>query len=175
MCCMHGPLDRPPPDVVPAVSLQDDKSVETIESVLSSMTISEPKLAGSPVVYASRGLAELTGYSKEDLLGRSMFKVQCRKRPLLPCHAAKLEGTWKGRVQGRGSVLTSAGLTPCTATAIDTLRAAAEHPALLPGPVNCGADVQHVAARMPLVSRSTPAKALRGTACPGCRAPLTLH
>ena len=114
MRCRHGPLGHPPPGVVPAVPLQDDKSVETIESVLSSMTISEPKLAGSPVVYASRGLAELTGYSKEDLLGRSMFKVKCRQHLLFPCHTAKPEGTLKGRVQDQSSVLLDSGPTPRT-------------------------------------------------------------
>ena len=113
MHALQAQATRPScPKSVRAVPLQDDKSVETIESVLSSMTISEPKLAGSPVVYASRGLAELTGYSKEDLLGRSLFKVQSCQRLWLPCHTAKLVEVLKGKVQGQHLLLSSPGLTP---------------------------------------------------------------
>ena len=93
------------------MSLQDDKSVETIESVLSSMTISEPKLAGSPVVYASRGLAELTGYSKEDLLGRSMFKVQCRQHQWASLSRSQTRRDLEGQDAEQGSVLFCSGLT----------------------------------------------------------------
>lgn len=152
--------------------LQDDKSVETIESVLSSMTISEPKLAGSPVVYASRGLAELTGYSKEDLLGRSMFKVQSCQPLWLPCHAAMIEETLRGRLQGQGSVLLRSGLTAHTAPSCDGLWAAAGRAALPPGPGSLGSDIHDIAVRISLISQSTLGKALRGTTCSECRAPL---
>ncbi|XP_039846190.1 protein TWIN LOV 1-like isoform X6 [Panicum virgatum] len=48
-----------------------DWVLEALDELPGSFLLTDPALAGHPIVYASRGLAALTGYARREVLGRS--------------------------------------------------------------------------------------------------------
>ncbi|XP_039810465.1 protein TWIN LOV 1-like isoform X3 [Panicum virgatum] len=48
-----------------------DWVLESLDELPGSFLLTDPALAGHPIVYASRGLAALTGYARREVLGRS--------------------------------------------------------------------------------------------------------
>lgn len=48
-----------------------DWVLETLDELPGSFLLTDPALPGHPIVYASRGLAALTGYAPRDVLGRN--------------------------------------------------------------------------------------------------------
>lgn len=55
--------------------VQDERTVDTLDSVLCCMVITNPLQTGHPVMFATKAFAEMVGYHREDLLGRSVFQV----------------------------------------------------------------------------------------------------
>lgn len=55
---------------------QDQSLVKSIQSSQQSFIITDPSLQDNPVVYASDGFLKLTGYSKEEVLGRNCRFLQ---------------------------------------------------------------------------------------------------
>lgn len=48
-----------------------DWVLEALDELPGSFLLTDPALAGHPIVYASRGLAALTGYARREVLGRN--------------------------------------------------------------------------------------------------------
>jgi PAS domain S-box-containing protein len=48
-----------------------DWVLEALDELPGSFLLTDPSLAGHPIVYASRGLAALTGYPRREVLGRN--------------------------------------------------------------------------------------------------------
>jgi len=78
-CCVRSPLFGDP-------EAMDDKDTELVRSdfnLIESLTsgqqnfvLSDPRLPDNPIVYASPGFFELTGYSREQVLGRNCRFLQ---------------------------------------------------------------------------------------------------
>ena len=58
-----------------ASSAQDERTVEVLEAVMSSMVITDSSQAGCPILFATKGFAEAVGGHREELLGKSVFQV----------------------------------------------------------------------------------------------------
>ncbi len=58
------------------IDQQDQSLVKSIQSSQQSFVITDPSLHDNPIVYASDGFLKLTGYSKEDVLGRNCRFLQ---------------------------------------------------------------------------------------------------
>ncbi|CAM0880113.1 unnamed protein product [Alopecurus aequalis] len=52
-------------------SRYSDWVVEELDELAGSFLLTDPAMPGHPIVYASRGLASLTGYARHDVLGRN--------------------------------------------------------------------------------------------------------
>lgn len=48
---------------------------EVLDSVMACMVITNPLQAGHPIVFATKGFAEMVGCHREALLGKSIFQV----------------------------------------------------------------------------------------------------
>ncbi|GJN05577.1 hypothetical protein PR202_ga23218 [Eleusine coracana subsp. coracana] len=69
-----GPGDHQDHDRRLASSLTarySDWVLEALDELPGSFLLTDPALAGHPIVYASRGLAALTGYARREVLGRN--------------------------------------------------------------------------------------------------------
>lgn len=62
-CCSHSAV------------LQDERMAEVLDSVMACMVITNPLQTGHPIVFATKGFAEMVGYHREALLGKSIFQV----------------------------------------------------------------------------------------------------
>lgn len=49
---------------------------ENLDCIMSCMVITNPLQTGHPVVFATKGFAEMVGYHREVLLGKSVFQVR---------------------------------------------------------------------------------------------------
>ena len=49
---------------------------ENLDCIMSCMVITNPLQTGHPVVFATKGFAEMVGYHREALLGKSVFQVR---------------------------------------------------------------------------------------------------
>ena len=65
--------------------LQDERMADTLDSVMSCMVITSPVQTGHPIVFATKGFAEMVGYHRDELLGKSVFQVS---RLCLTCGTA---------------------------------------------------------------------------------------
>ena len=54
----------------------DNKLVKALKVSQQNFTISDPSLPDNPIVYASEGFLELTGYTREQVLGRNCRFLQ---------------------------------------------------------------------------------------------------
>lgn len=61
---------------------QDDRMVENLDCIMSCMVITSPLQTGHPVVFATKGFAEMVGCHREALLGKSVFQVRQALRRL---------------------------------------------------------------------------------------------
>lgn len=59
-----------------ALSRQDFNLIASIKQSQESFVITDPSLQDNPIVYASEGFLELTGYSREQVLGRNCRFLQ---------------------------------------------------------------------------------------------------
>ena len=48
---------------------------EILDSVMACMVITNPLQPGHPIVFATKGFAEMVGCHREALLGKSIFQV----------------------------------------------------------------------------------------------------
>nr|BCL66134.1 AMP-activated protein kinase [Volvox africanus] len=60
-------------------TLEDEALSATMESVLSSFTVSDPNEEGNPLCYVSPGFLSMTGYTEEECLGRNCKFLQAGK------------------------------------------------------------------------------------------------
>lgn len=58
------------------LSMPDYSLVKTLQSAMQSFVISDPALPDNPIVYASSGFLELTGYTNDQVLGRNCRFLQ---------------------------------------------------------------------------------------------------
>lgn len=62
---------------------------ENLDCIMSCMVITSPLQTGHPVVFATKGFAEMVGCHREELLGKSIFQVrqtsQTRPAPCCIC------------------------------------------------------------------------------------------
>lgn len=54
----------------------DDNVMAAIQAAQRSYTITDPSLPDNPIIFASKGFLELTGYSLENTLGRNCRFLQ---------------------------------------------------------------------------------------------------
>jgi PAS domain S-box-containing protein len=59
----------------------DSRLVSALQFSQQNFTISDPSLPDNPIVYASDGFLKLTGYSREQILGRNCRFLQVRLGP----------------------------------------------------------------------------------------------
>ena len=74
-------VERPPtskPDQGASFCVEDTAAVEAVVNGLGCLTVSDPSQEHSPMVYVSPGFEKLTGYSREELLGRSIGCLHAR-------------------------------------------------------------------------------------------------
>ena len=55
---------------------------ENLDCIMSCMVITNPLQTGHPVVFATKGFAEMVGCHREALLGKSIFQVRQTSRIL---------------------------------------------------------------------------------------------
>jgi len=60
------------------IDKQDVSLIQSLQSSQRSFIITDPSLQDNPIVYASPGFLTLTGYSREDVLGRNCRFLQGR-------------------------------------------------------------------------------------------------
>ena len=58
------------------LSMPDYSLVKTLQSAMQCFVISDPALPDNPIVFASQGFLELTGYTNEQVLGRNCRFLQ---------------------------------------------------------------------------------------------------
>ena len=85
---------------------QDFNLVKSIQQSQHSFVITDPSLQDNPIVFASDDFLSLTGYSREDVLGRN-----CRFLQGLETSKAKLEEIRKGLSSGSDVSVTLANYT----------------------------------------------------------------
>ena len=85
---------------------QDFNLVKSIQQSQHSFVITDPSLQDNPIVFASDDFLSLTGYSREDVLGRN-----CRFLQGLETSKAKLEEIRKGLSTGSDVSVTLANYT----------------------------------------------------------------
>ncbi len=78
-----------------ALSRQDFNLIASIKQSQESFVITDPSLQDNPIVYASDGFLELTGYTREQVLGRN-----CRFLQGTDTDTTKLEEIRKGLLNG---------------------------------------------------------------------------
>lgn len=78
-----------------ALSRQDFNLIASIKQSQESFVITDPSLQDNPIVYASDGFLELTGYSREQVLGRN-----CRFLQGTDTDAKKIAEIRKGLLNG---------------------------------------------------------------------------
>lgn len=78
-----------------ALSRQDFNLIASIKQSQESFVITDPSLQDNPIVYASDGFLELTGYAREQVLGRN-----CRFLQGTDTDAKKVEEIRKGLLNG---------------------------------------------------------------------------
>ncbi|KAG7341627.1 PAS domain containing protein [Nitzschia inconspicua] len=69
------PLGEEWENVIPA-DIVDHPVITAFQSSDANFLISDPRIAGNPVIYASKGFLELTGYPVERVLGRNCRFLQ---------------------------------------------------------------------------------------------------
>ncbi len=83
------------------IDQQDQNLVKSIQSSQQSFIITDPSLQDNPIVYASDDFLKLTGYSKEEVLGRN-----CRFLQGTETLASKVEQVRKAVVHGQDCSVT---------------------------------------------------------------------
>ena len=71
-----GSGKRGGPKAFPRVALD---LATTVERIQQNFVISDPHLPDCPIVFASDAFLELTGYSREEILGRNCRFLQARR------------------------------------------------------------------------------------------------
>ncbi|KAI4384245.1 hypothetical protein MLD38_002425 [Melastoma candidum] len=69
--------------------------VDALEDLTDNFTVSDPGICGHPIVFASRGFLELSGYSKEEVIGRNGRVFQgpkTNRRSVMEIREAEREG-----------------------------------------------------------------------------------
>ena len=72
------------PKAFPRVALD---LATTVERIQQNFVIADPHLPDCPIVFASDAFLELTGYSREEILGRNCRFLQARSQAAHPCRA----------------------------------------------------------------------------------------
>lgn len=75
-------VERPPtsmPEQGASFCIEDSVAVDAVRQGLGCLTVSDPSQEHSPMVYVSPGFEKLTGYSREELLGRSIGCLHARE------------------------------------------------------------------------------------------------
>ena len=60
--------------------------MSAIQAAQRSYTITDPALPDNPIIFASKGFLDLSGYSLENILGRNCRFLQGNSTPPLNCH-----------------------------------------------------------------------------------------
>jgi len=75
-------VERPPtskPELGASFCIEDGTMVDAVSQSLCCLTVSDPGQDQSPMVFVSPGFVQLTGYSREELLGRSIGCLHARE------------------------------------------------------------------------------------------------
>ena len=88
------------------IDQQDQNLVKSIQSSQQSFIITDPSLQDNPIVYASDDFLKLTGYSKEEVLGRN-----CRFLQGTETSASKVEQVRKAIANGEDCSVTMINYT----------------------------------------------------------------
>mmetsp|Transcript_49215 Transcript_49215/g.96246 ORF Transcript_49215/g.96246 Transcript_49215/m.96246 type:complete len:551 (-) Transcript_49215:293-1945(-) len=78
-CCAKSPLfsnDCPAPKQKIELTPSDFSLIRSLTSGQQNFVLSDPRLPDNPIVYASEGFYKLTGYSKDQVLGRNCRFLQ---------------------------------------------------------------------------------------------------